>query len=165
MLLAPNEGVYKLLKGAVVGGPNLVFTREHEAGKTKIRGHQYDNPKASKRVLGYELNTRTMQQDMLWGPLRELCRRGRERGGAVENQKNGLALRFAEVDIEVQKKQWKKFTKFPPMFYNSQIPVEVGITRKELAAWIPKPKSCAGDWRGKSSWSTPHYSNGILTTG
>lgn len=54
-----------MLKRAVVGGPNLVFTRKHEAGKTKIRGHQYVNPKASERVLGYELNTRTMQQDML----------------------------------------------------------------------------------------------------
>ena len=64
-LFAPNEELYKMLKGAVMGGPNLVFTRKHEAGKTKIRGHQYVNPKASERVLGYELNTRTMQQDML----------------------------------------------------------------------------------------------------
>ena len=38
----------------------------------------------------------------------------------------------------------KKSEEFTPLFYNSQIPAEVVITGKELAARIPKPKSCVG---------------------
>ena len=32
-LYAPNVEAYEMLKGAVVGGPSLVFTRCHEVGK------------------------------------------------------------------------------------------------------------------------------------
>ena len=41
-LYAPSEEAYELLKGAVVGGPSLVFTRKHVAGETRIRSHKYD---------------------------------------------------------------------------------------------------------------------------
>ena len=33
-LYAPEKEAYEILKGAVVGGPSLVFTRKHEVGKT-----------------------------------------------------------------------------------------------------------------------------------
>ena len=33
-LYAPEKEAYEMLKGAVVGGPSLVFTRKHEVGKT-----------------------------------------------------------------------------------------------------------------------------------
>ena len=55
----------------------------------------------------------------------------------------------------MQKKQWKKFKKFPPLFYNSQILVEVGITRKELATRIPKPKAVPVAGRGKAPGLRP----------
>ena len=42
-LYAPRKEAYEMLKGAVVGGPSLVFTRYHEAGKTRIRSHKYED--------------------------------------------------------------------------------------------------------------------------
>ena len=51
-LYAPNKEAYDMLKAAVVGGPSLVFTRKHVAGETKIRPHQYEDAKATKRILG-----------------------------------------------------------------------------------------------------------------
>lgn len=35
-LWTPREEAYKILKGAVVGGPSIVSTRYHEAAKTEI---------------------------------------------------------------------------------------------------------------------------------
>ena len=40
-LFAPGPEAYEMLKGAVVGGPSLVFCREHEAGVTRIRSHKH----------------------------------------------------------------------------------------------------------------------------
>ena len=40
-LYSPGKEVYKMLKGVVVGGPSLVFTRYHIVGVMKIRSHQY----------------------------------------------------------------------------------------------------------------------------
>lgn len=45
-----------MLKAAVVGGPCLVFTRKHEAGKTLIRPNKYENGCFCKSVLGYNAN-------------------------------------------------------------------------------------------------------------
>ena len=42
-LYAPGKEAYEMLKAAVVGGPSLVFTRKHVAGKTRIRSHKYKN--------------------------------------------------------------------------------------------------------------------------
>ena len=39
-LYAPGPEAYEMLKAAVVGGPSLVFTRKHVAGKTKIPASQ-----------------------------------------------------------------------------------------------------------------------------
>lgn len=72
-LWVPGREEYDLLKGAVVGGPSLVFTRHHEVGVTKIRSHQFVNPKRCRRVLGYDVNAlylSTIAKDMP-------CRKGR----------------------------------------------------------------------------------------
>ena len=53
-LWGPSKEAYNMLKEAVVGGPSTVFTRLHEAGKTKIRDHQYENPKLCRKILGYD---------------------------------------------------------------------------------------------------------------
>ena len=42
-LYAPEKEAYDMLKDDVMGGPSLVFTRKHEAGKTKIRSHKYED--------------------------------------------------------------------------------------------------------------------------
>ena len=41
-LYAPTGEAYEMLKGTVVGGPSLVFTRKHIAGQTWICSHKYD---------------------------------------------------------------------------------------------------------------------------
>ena len=38
-LYSPGKEAYEMLKGAVVGGPSLVFTRYHEVGVTRLRSH------------------------------------------------------------------------------------------------------------------------------
>ena len=55
-LYAPRKEAYGMLKGAVVGGPSLVFTRYHEAGKTRIRSHQYPDSKLCENIQGYDAN-------------------------------------------------------------------------------------------------------------
>ena len=52
----PSAEAYQMLKGAVVGGPSIVFTRYHEAGVTKIRDHQVENPGLCRNILGYDAN-------------------------------------------------------------------------------------------------------------
>ena len=51
-LYAPSKEAYDMLKEAVVGGPSLVFTRKHVAGQTRIRPHQFDLARITKRILG-----------------------------------------------------------------------------------------------------------------
>lgn len=56
-LYSPSKEAYEMLKGAVVGGPSIMFTRHHEASKTKIRNHVYgEETKSCTRILGYDAN-------------------------------------------------------------------------------------------------------------
>ena len=69
-LYAPEREAYDMLKDALVGGPSLVFTRKHEAGKTKIRSHKYEDALLCQQVLGYDANAlylNTMLQEMPCG--------------------------------------------------------------------------------------------------
>jgi len=69
-LYAPEREAYDMLKDAVVGGLSLVFTRKHEAGKTKIRWHKYEDARLCQRVLAYDANAlypSTMLQEMPCG--------------------------------------------------------------------------------------------------
>jgi len=43
-IYGPSEEEYEMLKGAVVGGPSLVFTRRHEADVTRIKSHRVKEP-------------------------------------------------------------------------------------------------------------------------
>ena len=73
-LYAPSAEAYQMLKGAVVGGPSLVFTRYHEVGKTRIRSHQVaGDAKLCQNILGYDANAlylSTMLRDMPCGKER-----------------------------------------------------------------------------------------------
>ena len=69
-LYAPGPEAYEMLKGAVVGGPSLVFTRKHVAGETKIRSHKYEQPNIVQRILGFDANSfypSTMSKEMPCG--------------------------------------------------------------------------------------------------
>ena len=130
VLYAPEREAYAILKGAVVGGPSLVFTRKHEAGKTAIRSHKYENARMYRWVFGYYANAlypSTMLQEMP-------CEKEKvvHYDNLVEETENFVGrLRrkewfgFAEVDISVPRGSWEKFEEFPPLFYNSSIPNEV----------------------------------------
>ena len=48
---------YKLLKTGMVGGPSIVFTRYHEAGKSRIRDHQYYDAKICAGVMEFDTNS------------------------------------------------------------------------------------------------------------
>ena len=56
-LYTSSAEAYEMLKGAVVGGPSLVFTRKHVAGKTRIRSHKYELARIVQRVLGFDVNS------------------------------------------------------------------------------------------------------------
>ena len=93
---------YEMLKGAVMGGPSLVFTRKHEAGKTVIGSHRYENARTCQRVLGYDANAlypSTMLQEMPCGP------------GKVVHYENLAEQVDGSVswnrDIRVPKEQWE----------------------------------------------------------
>lgn len=57
-LYAPGKEAYEILKGAVVGGPSLVFTRKYEGGGggTAIRSRKYENARTCQRMLDYDAN-------------------------------------------------------------------------------------------------------------
>jgi len=53
-LYSPSKDAYEMLKGAVVRRTSLVFTRRHEAGVTRIRSHQFEEPRLCKKIVGYD---------------------------------------------------------------------------------------------------------------
>ena len=66
-LYAPGPEAFEMLKGAVVGGPSLVFTRKHMAGQTRIHSHKYESARVTKHILGFNANSlypSTMLHDM-----------------------------------------------------------------------------------------------------
>ena len=125
-----------MLKGAVVEGPSIVFTRYHEAGITKIRDHQIENPRLCKNILGYDTNAlhlSTMLREMPCG--KELVvhhtdgytkQRQKERAveWLVQSLKDATWFGFAEVDIEIPEDLRPKFEKMCPFSHNKELPVE-----------------------------------------
>lgn len=124
-LWSPGKEAYEMLKGAVVGGSSLVFTRYHEAGVNKLRPHQIAEPKLCKRILGYDANAlylSTMLREMPCG--KEKVSRHLTLRRLVQNLKNGTWFGFAEVDIEIPKPLWPKFEEMRPFFYKGNVPTE-----------------------------------------
>jgi len=126
-LYAPEREAYDMLKDAVVGGPSLVFTRKHEAGKTKIRSHKYEDARFCQRVAGYDANAlypSTMFQEMPCGKEKVVFYPfPSEVVAEFENRlKTKQWFGFAEVDISVPKELWDKVEEFPPLFQNNIVP-------------------------------------------
>ncbi len=156
-LYSPCKEAYEMLKGAVVGGPSIVFTRYHVADVTKIRDHQYEEPNFCKNIVGYDANAlylSTMLEEMPCG--KEEVRRFSSQE-AAENEahlltknlkeKNPSHIRkwfgFAEVDIEIPKHLWKKFEEMPPFFFNKVISDELVPTK--MREYLEKTKRTRGE--------------------
>ena len=126
-LYAPGKEAYEMLKAAVVGGPSLVFTRKHVAGKTRIRSHKYKNyAYLVKRILGFDANSlypSTMAKEMPCG--KEFVEHYEDPVQAVHTIIGRMYstrwFGFAEVDIEVPRYLWEKFEEFPPIFINQSV--------------------------------------------
>ena len=108
-LYATGPKAYKMLKGAVVGGPSLVFSRMQEAGVTRIHSQKYEDAKLCQKVLGYNANALypgTMlgempfsREEVYYWPLME---KGLKSFLAGLRQDRWFG--FAEVDIKVPTK-------------------------------------------------------------
>ena len=154
-LYAPSSEAYEMLKGAVVGGPSLVFTRKHIAGQTSIRSHKYDSARTVQSILGFDANLlypSAMTKEMPCG--KETVVHYEDPVQAAKD----LILRlyskrwfgFAEVDIEVPRDLWDTFEEFPPLFVNQSVGAE-GIPQhmqdylaKSNRAFLPDQKKLLG---------------------
>ena len=138
-LYAPSKEAYDMLKGAVVGGPSLVFTRYHEVGKTRIRSHQYENPKMCQNIVGYDANAlylSTMLAPMACGKERVVHNEDGKLAALIltkqlktnqkQIKKNGTWCWFgyAEVDIEIPNHLHQKFEEMCPFFHNKEVPAK-----------------------------------------
>ena len=151
-LYAPRKEAYDMLKGAVVGGPSLVFTRYHEAGKTGIRSHQYPDSKLCENILGYDANAlylSTMLNHMPCGKEKVVHYTAHSREHQTNNpdQANYLDgvdgwqlaqeaadftqrlkqkswFGYAEVDIEIPEHLHQKFEEMCPFFHKKAVPAK-----------------------------------------
>ena len=128
-LFAPGPEAYEMLKGAVVGGPSLVFCRKHEAGVTRIRSHKHQDAKVCGKVLGYDANALYPSTMLGWMP----CGKGEVKDwpqtkeclrNFLDAVKTERWFGLAEVDIGVPRELWPKFEEMPPLFYNKPVPSE-----------------------------------------
>ena len=142
-LYAPSKEAYEMLKEAVVGGPSLVFTRYHEAGKTRIRSHQYPVPKNEKKaraagaaklcqnILGYDANAlylSTMLREMPCGKERVVHYTDEYQVDAAPILTHRLKEKswfgYAEVDIEIPNHLHQKFEEMCPFFHKKSVPTK-----------------------------------------
>lgn len=139
IFLNTNPVVFDLFKSNLIGGPSLVFHRYHEKGVTYInkvrysknRGFYYIDERTHlvKKIVGYDANSLYpwgMMQDHLCGKLEyrtaeELAKDGIDWDHVKEQTLNEEFFGCCEVDIEVPKKLWNKFTEFPPLFIHADV--------------------------------------------
>ena len=138
-LYSPSKKAYEMLKSSVVGGPSIVFTRMHEAEKTKIRDNEYKDAKFCKKVLGYDANAlylSTMSNYMPCGKDEVWNFKDHEKSAKILCDKlhNEEWFGFDEVDIEVPKNLNKKFEEMCPLFYNKDNPEE--MVSEEMLEYI-----------------------------
>ena len=126
-LFAPGKEAYEMLKAAVVGGPSLVFTRKHVAGKTRIRSHKYkDYAYLAKRILDFDANSlypSTMAKEMPCGKETVVTYEDPVQAAhmIIRQMYSTRWFGFAEVDIEVPRYLWEKLEEFPPIFINQSV--------------------------------------------
>ena len=118
-----------MLKGAVVGGPSLVFTRKHIAGETRICSHKYALARIVQRILGFDANfiyPSTMSKEMPCGKKTVVHYEDSAQAAIdlIPRLQSKRWFGFAEVDIEVPRDLWETFEEFPPIFINRSIGLE-----------------------------------------
>ena len=171
-----------MLKGAVVGGPSIVFTRYDESCVTKIRDHQIENPRLCKNILGYDANAlylSTMLREMPCGM--ELVVHHTDRYTdprwkeevtmrLVQRLKDGSWFVLGKVDINIPETLRPKFEEMCPFFYNKEVPVEA--IPKQMTNYLQRTGRTRGirkDWSGRcprrSCWCMPLCCVGRWTTG
>ena len=144
-LYAPEKEAYEMQKGAVVGGPSLVFTRKHEVRKTTT-APPHKSRTTRVRVKRLFVMTLTHCTGVLFW---KKCLVGQERwlttkiqpklGGFKSRLYRKVWFGSAEVDIHVPRELWTKFEEFPPLFYNSYIPSKAIATHmKEYLQWTKR---------------------------
>ena len=147
-LYAPSKEAYEMLKEAVVGGPSLVFTRYHEAGKTRIRSHQYAGAaRLCENILGYDANAlylSTMLRHMPCGKETVVRYAEDDKLAPIELKqrlKDKSWFGFAEVDIEIPNHLHQKFEEMCPFFHKKSVPTKAVPThmKKYLRATGRKP--------------------------
>ncbi|XP_057292550.1 uncharacterized protein LOC130621260 [Hydractinia symbiolongicarpus] len=124
-----NEA-YELLQTGMVGGPAIVFCRYHERDVTGIRSHIYGrNSKKCKTILGYDANIlypSTLMQDFPCGKRKLIKIKTPTVKHNLElltqGVQNGSLFGFAQVDIELLKELYEKFSEMPPLFVVKEIP-------------------------------------------
>ena len=147
-LYAPRKEAYEMLKGAVVGGPSLVFTRYHEAGKTRIRSHQYPDSKLCENIQGYDANALYLSTTLNYMPcgkekvehytaysrehqtntvdhLTEQVDAEQEAADFTQRLKQKSWFGYAEVDIEIPEHLQQKFEEMCPFFHKKVVPANV----------------------------------------
>lgn len=122
-LWTPCREEYGMLKGGVVGGPSLVFTSYHEAGLTRIRSHQSDNPKFCLRILYLS----TMEKDMRCGKgsIKHFNAPAAAAPIFTKKVQDKQWFGYVEVDIEIPRHLWEKFEEMLLFFINREVPTEV----------------------------------------
>ena len=149
-LYSPGKEADEMLKGAVVGGPSLIFTRYHELGVTRLRSHQTAEPRLCKHILGYDTNAlylSTMLRKMPCGKEKVVHYTGGWTAGATphlaQRLKNGTWFGFAEVDIEIPEPLRPKFEEMCPFFYNKKVPVEAVL--QQMLDYLKRTGRNCGD--------------------
>ena len=130
-LYSPGKEAYDMLKGAVVGGPSLVFMRYHEVGVTTIRSHHTAELRLCQRILGYDANAlypSTMLREIPCGKERVVHHSDEYQAEATpvltRRLKDRTWFGFAEADIEIPEPPRPKFEEMCPFFYNKKVPIE-----------------------------------------
>ena len=106
-----------------------MFTRYHEAGKTKIRDHQYEDARLCKKIVGYDANAlylSTIQKGMPCGKGKVFhFQKHREAAWALTKKlKAGTWFGLAKVDIEIPERLRPKFKDMCPFFLNKEVLVK-----------------------------------------
>ena len=151
-LYSPSKEAYEMLKGAVVGGLSLVFTRQHEAGVTRIRSHQFKVPHLCKKILGFDasaLYLSTVLREMPCGKEKVVHydddRQAEVAEVLIRQLKAGEWFGFAEVRIEIPERLRPMFEEMYPFFYNKRVPAEA--VPKHMEDYLARTGRQRGDGR------------------
>ena len=126
--MCEKAAVYELLRTAMVGVPVRMFTRYHEKDITRIKSHMYGEwRKLTKHAIGHYANSLYIHYSGDVMPC------GKDR--LVANEKpfdrnskfpkdvlKGKVSRFMQVDIEVTKRFYDKFSGMALLFVVQEIP-------------------------------------------